>query len=242
MNLLEVCCGSYYDCLMAQKGGAKRVELNNALYLGGLTPSLATLCLVKQNTNLEVICMVRPRGAGFCYNDIEFETMLYDAKILLDHSADGIAFGCLNDDFTINETQTKIMVDLIKSYNKQAIFHRAFDCVNDPIKSVETLIELKVNRILTSGLKSHAIDGIELLKELNYKFNKNIEFVIASGVNKDNALHLIEYTKINQIHSSCKAWINDNTTSNNDVSYHYHKNKDYDVCDYLLVKDIIQSI
>lgn len=33
--------------------------------MGGLTPSLATLLKVKEETDLEVICMVRPRGAGF---------------------------------------------------------------------------------------------------------------------------------------------------------------------------------
>ena len=64
--------------------------------LGGLTPSLATLKLTKKNTNLKVITMVRPRGAGFCYNEIEFEVMKEDAKSLLENGADGIAFGCLN--------------------------------------------------------------------------------------------------------------------------------------------------
>ena len=62
---VEICCGSYYDTLQAWKGGAKRVELNSALHLGGLTPSLGTFRQVKKNTGLKVICMVRPRGAGF---------------------------------------------------------------------------------------------------------------------------------------------------------------------------------
>ena len=63
-KIVEVCCGNYYDALQAQYGGARRIELNSALHLGGLTPSLATLLKVKDNTDLEVICMVRPRGAG----------------------------------------------------------------------------------------------------------------------------------------------------------------------------------
>lgn len=95
---VEICCGSYYDTLQAWKGGAKRVELNSALHLGGLTPSLGTLRQVKKNTGLKVICMVRPRGAGFCYNMEDFEVMLEDAHILLENGADGIAFGCLTAD------------------------------------------------------------------------------------------------------------------------------------------------
>jgi len=81
-RIIEICCGSYEDALNAYHGGAKRIELNSALYLGGLTPSLASLKLTKKNTNLKVITMVRPRGAGFCYNEIEFEVMKEDAKSL----------------------------------------------------------------------------------------------------------------------------------------------------------------
>ena len=149
---VEICCGSYYDTLQAWKGGAKRVELNSALHLGGLTPSLGTLRQVKKNTGLKVICMVRPRGAGFCYNMEEFEVMLEDAHILLENGADGIAFGCLTADRKINEKQTKKMVQLIKSYNKESVFHRAFDCVTDINEAMQTLIEIGVDRVLTSGL------------------------------------------------------------------------------------------
>ena len=47
-RIIEICCGSYEDALNAYHGGAKRIELNNALHLGGLTPSLATLKLTKK--------------------------------------------------------------------------------------------------------------------------------------------------------------------------------------------------
>ena len=100
-RIIEICCGSYEDALNAYYGRAKRIELNSALHLGGLTPSLATLKLTKKNTNLKIITMVRPRGAGFCYNEIEFEVMKEDAKSLLENGADGIAFGCLNKDGSI---------------------------------------------------------------------------------------------------------------------------------------------
>ena len=145
-RIIEICCGSYEDALNSYHGGAKRIELNNALHLGGLTPSLATLKLTKKNTNLKVITMVRPRGAGFCYNEIEFEVMKEDAKSLLENGADGIAFGCLNKDGSICIKQTKEMIEIIKSYQGEVVFHRAFDCVEDPYTSIELLIELGVDR------------------------------------------------------------------------------------------------
>ncbi len=61
-KIVEICTGSYQDCLAAEKGGASRVELNSALSVGGLTPSLATLRKVKRDTSLNVVCMVRPRA------------------------------------------------------------------------------------------------------------------------------------------------------------------------------------
>ena len=139
---LEICAGSYYDALEACKGQADRIELNSALHLGGLTPSLASLILTKTSTDLKVICMVRPRGGGFCYGEADTQTMYADAKLLLENGADGIAFGFLNEDYTIDIPKTEHMVSIIKQYNKEAVFHRAFDCTDDPYSSIETLIKL----------------------------------------------------------------------------------------------------
>ena len=244
-RIIEICCGSYEDALNAYHGGAKRIELNNALHLGGLTPSLATLKLTKKNTNLKVITMVRPRGAGFCYNEIEFEVMKEDAKSLLENGADGIAFGCLNKDGSICIKQTKEMIEIIKSYQGEVVFHRAFDCVEDAYTSIELLIELGVDRILTSGLKPKAMDGKDLIKNLQEKYGSQIEILAGSGMNASNAKEMMKYTGINQVHSSCKDWVNDATTHRHEVSYAYapvpHEN-DYDVVSKELVEKIVKSI
>lgn len=47
-RMIEVCAGSYQDCIAAYQGKAKRVELNSALSVGGLTPSVASLVRVKK--------------------------------------------------------------------------------------------------------------------------------------------------------------------------------------------------
>ena len=99
---VEICCGSYFDALEAAAGGAERIELNSALALGGLTPSMAELLLVKRETPLKVIAMARPRGAGFCYGVSDFKQMFFDCQMMMGHGADGIAFGCLKADGTID--------------------------------------------------------------------------------------------------------------------------------------------
>ena len=240
--MIEICCGSYEDARNSYIGGAKRIELNSALHLGGLTPSIGSLTLTKKNTDLKVICMVRPRGAGFCYNDVEFEQMMEDARALLENGADGLAFGFLNDDLTINIEKTKKMVDLVKKYNAEAVFHRAFDCVDDPIKAIEVLIDMKIDRLLTSGLQPKAMDGRDMIKSLQEKYGDKIEILAGSGVNALNVEDLMNYTKISQVHSSCKDWGSDKTTCGQYVNYSYgpegHE-KDYDFVSQELVRRLV---
>lgn len=244
-NIIEICTGSYQDCLAAYHGGAKRVELNSGLSVGGLTPSLATLIRVKNETDLKVICMVRSRAAGFCYDEQDFKIMMEDAELFLKHGADGIAFGFLNEDGTVNGNQTKMMVDMIHSYCKEAVFHRAFDVCPNPYEAIETLIDLKVDRILTSGQEAKAMQGIALIKDLQSKYGNQIELLAGSGMNASNAMEMIQKAGIHQVHSSCKNYHIDTTTKKNNVSYAYlpHPHEmDYDVVDEKLVKALVESV
>jgi hypothetical protein len=241
-DLFEVCAGSVQDCINAQLGGADRVELNSALHLGGLTPSLAMLKLVKEKTSLKVICMDRPRAAGFCYDDVEIETMFEDAKILLENGADGISFGFLNFDATINMTETKKMVELIHQYQKEAVFHRAFDCVDDPMHAIKQLIDCGVDRILTSGLQPTAMQGASVLEKLQSEFGNQIELLAGSGINANNIRALKEQTGLHQFHGSCKEWCKDPTTTVGNVSYAYHESDDYDCVSLEKVRSIVQEL
>ena len=165
-TIVEICCGSYYDAKQAALGGAERIELNSALMLGGLTPTTATLRMVKRDfPKLKVITMVRPRGAGFCYSPEDFEVMEAECRELLENGADGIAFGCLREDASLDQEKMRRMTDLIKSMGREAVFHRAFDCSADPFAATEQLISMGIDRILTSGLKPKVMEGAELLKK-----------------------------------------------------------------------------
>lgn len=244
-NLVEICCGGYYDAKQAFLGGADRIELNSGLFLGGLTPSIASLQLIKEEFDINTICMVRPRGAGFFYNDEDKKVMFRDAKSLLKYGADGIAFGFLDENKNIDIENTQKMIDIIKSVDRknEVVFHRAFDCVENPYESIEKLIDLGVDRLLTSGLKDKAIDGLNLIKDLNDKYGDKIEILVGSGINYQNAREIIEKTGVNQVHSSCKDFIEDKTTSSLNVSYSYLNNENkYDIVSSDLVKKLVESV
>ena len=244
-NILEVCCGSLEDAKNAKRGGANRIELNSALFMGGLTPSLGTLQLIKKSCALQVVSMVRPRGAGFCYTDEEYKTMLIDAKLLLEQGSDGIAFGFLKENKTVDMERTREMISLIKAYGKEAVFHRAFDVVENPYEAVEQLIELHCTRILTSGQEKTAFEGISLIAELQNRYGDKIDFVAGSGINEQNAFEIIEKTGISQVHSSCKMWMEDVTTTGKKVSYAFFEemgNNQYDIVSAEKVQKLLNVI
>lgn len=244
--IVEICCGGYYDAQQAFEGGAQRIELNSALALGGLTPAAATLRLVKENMpSLKVVAMVRPRGAGFCYTQEEFSEMEASCIELLKNGADGIAFGCLKENGFPDEEKNKRMIDLIKDAGKEAVFHRAFDCVEDPFSVMEQLIDLGADRVLTSGLKNKAMEGAELLRTLQERYGDRIQILAGSGVNADNVCELIRKTKVTQVHSSCKGWEEDATTVRNGVSYSMFQGEQrymYDVVSKELVEKLLLQV
>ena len=96
-----------------------------------------------------------------------------------------------------------------------------------------------------SGGEPKAMDGKELIKDLQNKYGNQIEILAGSGINASNARKMMEDTGIYQVHSSCKDWINDPTTKTHEVSYAYapspHEN-DYDVVSKELVEKIVESI
>lgn len=203
---VEICAGSLNDVVTASSiDMVDRIELNSSLELGGITPSLNTLLLAKKYSDKKIICMVRPRPAGFVYNRFEKETMFADAETFLKHGADGIVFGSLNNDHTVDEAFTNQMVKLIHSYGKEAVFHKAFDLTPDPFKATESLISLHVDRILTSGQKDSTEDGTKLIHELNDAYGSRIAFLPGGGVNENNVGRILKETGCHQIHMTAKS-------------------------------------
>ena len=196
--LLEVCCGSVEDVLQAQRGGADRVELNSCLFHGGLTPSIGELIAAKQLSSLPIMTMVRPRQGGFCYTDAEFRTALADAEALLERGADGLVFGFLNADGTLDAERTRELARM--AGNRTKVFHRAIDVADDWKRMLGQLIEIGVDRVLTSGLAPDVYYGIDVIREMMDFAQGAIQILPGAGVNLKNVDKIIEFTGCDQIH------------------------------------------
>jgi len=198
--LVEVCCGSVDDAVEAEKGGAGRVELNSSLFFGGLTPSLGSVIEAKKRLSIPVIVMIRPRGGGFCYTEAEMAVMCHDARLAIEHGADGLAFGILARDGSIDTDRCRQIVELVG--DKEAVFHRAFDVTPEPVETLDQLVELGFSRILTSGQAPAVPQGAELLKELIDYAGDRIEILPGGGIRPHNIRAIIEQTGARQVHLS----------------------------------------
>ncbi len=197
---IEVCCGSVDDAVEAEKGGADRVELNSAIFLGGLTPSLGSIIEAKERLNIPVMVMIRPRAGGFCYTQAEMAVMLHDTKLAVEHGVDGLAFGILTPDGSVDAERCKRIIELAQG--RQTVFHRAFDVTPDPLKALDQLVDLGFSRVLTSGQERTVLEGIETIKKLIIHAGGRIEILPGSGLRPHNIRAFVEQTKATQVHFS----------------------------------------
>jgi copper homeostasis protein len=200
--LLEVAVGSESDARTAERHGADRVELNAALALGGLTPSLGLVRGVREAVSVPLIVMIRPREAGFCYSDGEFAVMRRDLELALAHGADGFAFGVLTADGRVDGPRCRTLIE--QSAGRVAVFHRAFDVTPDPLAALEELIDLGVRRVMTSGQQPTALAGAGLIAELIRVAKGRIEILPAGGIRPQNAAELLARTGCDQVHAGLR--------------------------------------
>ncbi|WP_299115731.1 copper homeostasis protein CutC [uncultured Winogradskyella sp.] len=202
--LLEICANSYQSAKNAQQAGAHRIELCQELSVGGITPSNGLLKQVVENLQIPVFVLIRPRGGNFVYSDDEFEIMKHDIQLCKDLGCQGIVSGVLNSNFTIDHVRTKELVEISKPL--AFTFHRAFDEVINPKEAIEQLVDLEVERVLTSGQETTAKQGLVLLKALHAIANNRITIIAGSGINADNALKFKE-AGLKEIHASASTLI-----------------------------------
>jgi copper homeostasis protein len=176
----EVCVESAEGAVAAQAGGAHRVELCSDLLEGGLTPSHGTLRVARERLRIEIMAMVRPRGGDFCYSDIEFAVMREDLLAAKALGANGVVFGLLHPDGTIDRERTAELVALARPL--PVTFHRAFDVSRDPFEALDTLIDLGVDRVLTSGQEPSVLEGLELIAQLVKRAADRIVVMPGGGI------------------------------------------------------------
>ncbi|MCA6434142.1 MAG: copper homeostasis protein CutC, partial [Cytophagales bacterium] len=201
---IEVVVYNIESALKAQEGGADRIELCDNPSEGGTTPSFATIEAVRQNASMDVYVMIRPRGGDFLYSNYEFHSMKRDISQCQKLSVDGIVFGILNPEGTIDKKRCKELID--KARPLKVTCHRAFDMTRDPFEALEDCIEVGFDRILTAGQQAKASQGAELIGQLIEKANGRIAIMPGSGVNEETVEEIIQKSGAQEIHFSATAF------------------------------------
>lgn len=199
---LEVIAFDIQSCQMAADNGADRIELCANPHEGGTTPSYGMMKAARKSTQIQVFPIIRPRGGDFLYTAAEFEAMKDDIKSAQDIGCEGVVIGMLNEDGSIDVERCQELVEL--GNGMEVTFHRAFDRVNDALKSLEQIIAIGCKRILSSGLKPTAMEGIPMLKTLVSQANGRIKIMPGSGVRSENIMQLAEETGGICFHSSAR--------------------------------------
>lgn len=209
---IEVCCASVDDVVCAAAAGVDRVELNLALEAGGLTPSLGMLKTALARVDIPIVCMVRPRAGGFCYSELEYASMLDDAKRLMDAGASGIVFGFLHADGTLDAERCSRMVEAVGG--GEAVFHRAFDVMHTDIEEdIETLISVGVDRVLTSGRMPTAPEGAALIRRCVERAGNRMQVLAGGGVRPHNLEQLVADTGVQQVHFTFHRTVEDRSAA-----------------------------
>lgn len=200
---LEVVVYNIDSALKAQVGGADRIELCDNPGEGGTTPSFGVIEAVRQNVSIDVFVMIRPRGGDFHYSNYEFHSMKRDISQCQKLSVDGLVFGILNADGTIDKKRCKELID--KARPLKVTCHRAFDMTRDPFEALEDCIEVGFDRILTAGQQAQAHKGADLIGELIRRANGRIAIMPGSGVNENTVTEVVSKSGATEIHFSAVA-------------------------------------
>ncbi|MBT4499813.1 MAG: copper homeostasis protein CutC, partial [Gemmatimonadetes bacterium] len=181
----EACVDSVASSVAAQQGGADRVELCADLIEGGITPGAGTIQLVRSRLTIPLHLLIRPRGGDFCYTDDEFEVMCIDIEQARTLGAGGVVLGLLHPDGSIDRERTALLVEHARPLS--VTFHRAFDMARDPHQSLNLLIDLGIDRLLTSGQEATALEGADLIAALVQQAQNRIAIMAGGGITEENA-------------------------------------------------------
>lgn len=201
--MIEVCVGDVTGALGATAAGAGRLELVDNLAVGGTTPSIGTVRAVVSRVEIPVRVMIRPRGGDFVYSPIEAEAMLDDIAALRaclrpEDAPVEVVAGALTPAGLVDRP---LLLDLVAAAGPlPLVFHKAFDEIEDQFEALETLIDLGVSAILSSGGRPTAMEGAARLADLRERAAGRLSFTGAGGIRPHNAVDVVRRTGLDQIH------------------------------------------
>jgi copper homeostasis protein len=211
--LLEICVFNTATAIAAENAGADRIELCENYANGGTTPSYGYLKTVREKIGIPVFPMIRPRGGDYFHTQDEIEIIRKDILLCKELQFEGVVFGLLNQDGSIDQENTARLVEA--AYPLDVTFHRAFDRCKDPLESLETIIQCGCTRILTSGQYPKVTDGLALVKTLVEQANDRIIIMPGSGLNSSNVKHISDTAGVSEVHTSARIRIPSSTEFRN---------------------------
>ena len=202
MYRFEICANSVASCIAAQEGGADRVELCAGIPEGGTTPSFGMIRNARECISIALNVIIRPRGGDVLYSETELREMVYDIQAAKELGADGLVFGCLRPDGSVDMEAMSVLMEA--AGDTPVTFHRAFDHTSDPLKALEDIISLGCVRILTSGCRPTALEGADMLAQLVEKAADRIIIMPGCGVREGNIAEIARLSGAREFHFSAR--------------------------------------
>ena len=203
MPLLEIAAGSLASALAAQAGGAARVELCGQLADGGTTPSFGTVAMARERLSIPLYVLIRPRTGDFLYDEAEIETMRRDVEACVRLGCDGVAIGALDADGRVDRAACRALIEVAGPLG--VTFHRAFDAAQDASRSLEEVIALGCERVLTSGQAADALAGADAIAALVGQSAGRIRVMAGAGVRPGNVRALVMRSGAHEVHASARS-------------------------------------
>lgn len=200
---VEICVGDVASAIAAESGGADRIELCDNLLVGGTTPSAGSIAESCRRLRIPVHVLIRPRAGDFIYSQPEIAVMCHDIEVVKALGAAGVVLGVLTRDATIDFRQTAELIALARPMS--VTFHKAFDQTPDPVEALDLLMTLGVERVLTSGGRPTALEGIETLAKLVDHAGEMIAVMAGGQLSTSNLETVIRQTRVNEVHLGSAA-------------------------------------
>jgi len=197
--LLEICLDSVESAVASERGGADRVELCAGLPEGGTTPSAGMIAAVRRKIGIGLQVMIRPRGGDFCYSADEFSIMQRDILIAKQLGANGVVFGILTVDGNVEKDRMHQLIELARPL--KVTCHRAFDMACDLTRALDDLMDIGIDRVLTSGGKKNAVDAMPTLAQLVQQAQARISVMACGELSIANVKAVISYTHVREVHA-----------------------------------------
>ena len=197
--VFESCIDSLDGALASVAGGASRLELCAQLDLGGTTPDPALVTQIVAVTSVPVFAMVRPRGGDFVYSAGELAGMADDIQAMQAAGAHGVVVGVLDADRAIALDPLRRLIDTARPL--PVTFHRAFDATADLERSLDELVAMGVERVLTSGGAATALDGAPTIAALVRRAQGTIQVIAGGGVRATNVPAVVRTTGVDEVHA-----------------------------------------